>query len=142
MHELEHDLHGPVGFLILPIFAFTNAGLDLSALKFSDLFQNIPMGIILGLVMGKQVGVMLMVWLGIKLKFGAMPANVTWRQMYGISILCGVGFTMSLFIGGLAFEQTGQDTFVQDRLGILMGSLISAIWAVIWFKFYSEKSKV
>lgn len=139
LQELEHDLHGPVGFLILPIFAFTNAGLDLSQLQLTDVFHSIPLGIILGLFVGKQIGVMFMVWLGVKLKLGAMPSNVGWGQMYGISVLCGVGFTMSLFIGGLAFEQTGQDTFAQDRLGILLGSLISALWAVIWFKYFCRK---
>jgi len=141
LQELEHDLHGPVGFLILPIFAFSNAGLDLGALKLSDVFDGIPLGIILGLFFGKQIGVMAMVWLGIKLKLGSMPDKVNWRQMYGVSILCGVGFTMSLFIGGLAFEQTGQDTFAQDRLGILLGSLLSAIWAIMWFQFFCREAK-
>lgn len=138
LHELEHDLHGPVGFLVLPIFAFANAGLALSDLQLKDVMDSIPMGIILGLFFGKQVGVMLMVWLGIKLKLGEMPEGVSWSQMYGIAILCGVGFTMSLFIGSLAFEQVGEDNFAQDRLGILAGSLISAVWAIIWFHFFAK----
>lgn len=135
--ELEHDLHGMVGFLILPVFAFCNAGLSFTGLSLSNIFESIPLGIILGLFIGKQVGVMLMVWLGIKLKLGEMPKAVTWSHMYGVSVLCGVGFTMSLFIGGLAFAHTGDDTFAQDRLGILVGSLISGVWAVIWLKYFA-----
>jgi len=138
LHELEHDLHGPVGFLILPIFAFSNAGLALSELQISDVMDSISLGIILGLFVGKQIGVLGMVWLGVKLKLGEMPKGVSWSQMYGIAILCGVGFTMSLFIGSLAFEQTGDDHFAQDRLGILIGSFVSAIWAIIWFRFFAK----
>lgn len=137
LRELEHDLHGMVGFFIVPVFAFCNAGLSFEGLSLKDVFEPIPLGIILGLFVGKQIGVMSMVWLGIKLKLGAMPKNVTWSHMYGVAVLCGVGFTMSLFIGGLAFAHTGDDTFAQDRLGILLGSLISGVWAVIWLKFFA-----
>lgn len=138
LHELEHDLHGPVGFIILPIFAFANAGLALTNLQLSDVTDSISLGIILGLFVGKQIGVLGMVWIGVKLKLGDMPKGVSWSQMYGIAILCGVGFTMSLFIGSLAFEQTGDDHFAQDRLGILVGSLVSAVWAIIWFRFFAK----
>lgn len=141
LHELEHDLHGPVGFIILPIFAFANAGLALGNLQISDVMDSISLGIILGLFVGKQVGVLSMVWLGVKLKLGEMPKGVSWSQMYGVAILCGVGFTMSLFIGGLAFEQTGDDHFAQDRLGILVGSLVSAVWAIIWFRFFAKPNE-
>lgn len=135
LQELENDLHGPVGFFIVPLFAFANAGLSFSALSFSDVLEPIPLGIILGLVLGKQAGVMFMVWLGIRLKWGQMPRFVTWSQMYGIAVLCGVGFTMSLFIGGLAFAQTDPISMFQNRLGILVGSFISAMWAVLWLRF-------
>lgn len=138
LHELEHDLHGPVGLFIVPVFAFANAGLSLWDLEPSSIVQSIPLGIILGLFIGKQIGVMFMVWLGVKLGWGKMPTGVNWRQIYGIAVLCGVGFTMSLFIGSLAFEQTGQEHFAQDRLGILVGSLLSAVWAVIWFRYFTE----
>ncbi len=141
LHELEHDLHGPVGFIVLPIFAFSNAGLALSDLQLKDIVDSVPLGIILGLFFGKQIGVLFMVWLGTKLKWGEMPKGVSWSQMYGISVLCGVGFTMSLFIGGLAFEQTGDNHFAQDRLGILVGSLISAVWAIVWFKYFTKNSQ-
>jgi len=141
LHELEHDLHGPVGYLIVPVFAFANAGLSLGGLQLSDVTNGIALGIILGLFFGKQIGVLLMVWLGVKLKLGSMPSGVSWRQIYGISVLCGVGFTMSLFIGALAFEQTGQENFAQDLLGILIGSALSALWAVIWFVWFCPKPK-
>jgi NhaA family Na+:H+ antiporter len=141
LHELEHDLHMPVAFIILPIFAFANAGLSLSGLSLSDITHGIPMGIILGLFVGKQLGVMGMVYLGVKLKLGSFPRGVSWSQVYGIAVLSGVGFTMSLFIGGLAFDQTGQDNFNQDRLGIIVGSLMSAIWAVVWFSYFAKSSK-
>lgn len=141
LQELEHDLHGPVAFMVLPIFAFSNAGLGLSDLQLKDVMDSVPLGIILGLFFGKQIGVLSMVWLGVKLKLGEMPKGVSWSQIYGISILCGVGFTMSLFIGGLAFEQTGDNQFAQDRLGILVGSLLSAIWAVTWFRFIAKPNK-
>lgn len=141
LHELEHDLHMPVAFLILPIFAFANAGLSLSGLSLSDLTHGIPLGIVLGLFLGKQIGVMGMVWLGVKLKLGSFPKGVSWAQVYGIAVLSGVGFTMSLFIGGLAFDQTGQDNFNQDRLGIIVGSVLSAMWAVIWFVYLIKTPK-
>lgn len=141
LHELEHDLYSPVGLIVLPLFAFANAGLSFSQLNINDVFQNIPLGIILGLFVGKQAGVMLSVWLGIKLKIGAMPKNVDWAHMYGIAVLCGVGFTMSLFIGGLAFEQSGAARVVHDRLGILLGSLLSALWAVIWLLYFCRNNK-
>lgn len=141
LHELEHDLHMPVAFLILPIFAFANAGLSLGGLSLADLTHGIPLGIVLGLFLGKQLGVMGMVYLGVKMKLGALPKGVSWSQVYGIAVLSGVGFTMSLFIGSLAFDQTGQDNFNQDRLGIIVGSLMSAIWAVIWFCYVAKPAK-
>ena len=141
LHELEHDLHMPVAFIILPIFAFANAGLSLAGLSLSDVTHGIPLGIILGLFVGKQLGVMGMLYLGVKLKLGSFPRGVSWSQVYGLAVLSGVGFTMSLFIGGLAFDQTGQDNFNQDRLGIIVGSLMSAVWAVIWFSYFTKSSK-
>ncbi|MEY8247398.1 MAG: Na+/H+ antiporter NhaA, partial [Bermanella sp.] len=141
LQELENDLHGPVGFVIVPLFAFANAGLSFPQVTLTAALDNISLGIILGLVLGKQVGVMLMVWLGLRLKLGVMPHGVNWRQIYGLAVLCGVGFTMSLFIGGLAFEQAA-DNMLQSRLGILVGSLISAIWAVLWLRFYCKPSDV
>ncbi|MCK5649204.1 MAG: Na+/H+ antiporter NhaA [Gammaproteobacteria bacterium] len=125
---LEHDLHGSVSYVIIPIFAFANAGVPLQGLSISTLLEPIPLGIILGLFFGKQIGVMLFSFIAVKLGIASLPENINWKQLYGVSFLCGVGFTMSLFIGSLAFEQGGTEaTLMNDRLGILVGSTISAI---------------
>lgn len=131
VNELEHDLHGTVAFFILPLFAFMNAGIMLNAEALSQAFTAIPMGIAMGLFFGKQIGIFGFSWLAVKLKL-APPSTIPWNQVYGVSILCGVGFTMSLFIGSLAFEQTGADSIPIDRLGILMGSFLSAIFGYFY----------
>jgi NhaA family Na+:H+ antiporter len=126
--RLEHALHPWVAFGILPIFAFANAGVSLAGLSFSDLLQPIPLGIALGLVVGKQLGVFTFAWLAVKLGLARLPSGVDFRQVYGAAIICGIGFTMSLFIGMLAFENTATgQVIVTDQLGVLAGSLISAV---------------
>jgi NhaA family Na+:H+ antiporter len=126
--RLEHALHPWVAFGILPIFAFANAGVSLAGLSLEDLLQPIPLGIMLGLVVGKQVGVFSFSWLAVKLGLARLPSGVDFRQIYGAAIICGIGFTMSLFIGMLAFENAASDeVIVIDRLGVLAGSLISAV---------------
>jgi NhaA family Na+:H+ antiporter len=141
MHDLEHGLHGPVMFVILPLFAFANAGLSLAGLGFQDIFSSISMGILLGLFIGKQVGVMLFTWLAVLLKVGKLPADVSWSQVYGVAVLCGVGFTMSLFIGSLAF-QPGEGAGMNDRLGILSGSFLSAIAGYVWLRYATLPKQV
>lgn len=138
LHDLEEDLHAPVAFFVLPVFAFANAGLSLAGLTFADLFSPVPLGILLGLFVGKQLGVMLFVWLGVKLKLGKLADGVSWSQVYGVALLCGIGFTMSLFIGSLAFENVPNDFVVHDRLGILVGSVISALAAYVWLRFVAK----
>jgi len=123
---LEHALHPWVAFGILPIFAFANAGISLAGLSVRDLLEPVPLGIVLGLFLGKQIGVFAFAWLAIALGIARLPQAVTLAQVYGVAILCGIGFTMSLFIGALAFETAGADQ-VNDRLGILVGSLLSAV---------------
>lgn len=131
--SLEHDLHGTVSFVIIPIFAFANAGVSLDGLSLSSILEPVPLGIILGLFFGKQIGVILFSFIAIKLKVASLPENVNWKQLYGVSFLCGIGFTMSLFIGSLAFEQNGTEAiFLNDRLGILIGSTISAITGYLY----------
>ncbi|MDX2505813.1 MAG: Na+/H+ antiporter NhaA [Gammaproteobacteria bacterium] len=131
--NLEQDLHGTVSYVIIPVFAFANAGIPLEGLSFNSLLEPIPLGIILGLFIGKQVGVMLFSFMAVKLGIAALPDNVNWKQLYGVATLCGVGFTMSLFIGSLAFEQGGTEAvLMNDRLGILLGSTISAITGYIY----------
>ena len=126
--RLEHSLHPWVAFAILPLFAFANAGVDLDGLSMQDLLDPIPLGIMLGLFAGKQVGVFTFAWVAVKAGLARLPDGVTFGQVYGAAILCGIGFTMSLFIGMLAFENTAAgEVIVTDRLGILAGTLLSAI---------------
>jgi NhaA family Na+:H+ antiporter len=125
--RLENDLHPTVSYAILPLFAFANTGISLEGLTFASLANPIPLGIALGMFFGKQIGVFGFSWLAIKLKLGTLPEGVGWGGLYGLAVLCGIGFTMSLFISSLAFEQIGSGLAVDDRLGILVGSLSSAV---------------
>ena len=125
LHVLEHDLHTGVAFGVLPIFAFANAGISLTGVSWSNLAHPIPLGIMAGLFVGKQIGVFGFCWLAIKAGAAKLPENLGWVHLYGTALLCGVGFTMSLFIGSLAFETTGVDRLFDERLGIIAGSLLS-----------------
>ncbi|MCF6200339.1 MAG: Na+/H+ antiporter NhaA [Hyphomicrobiaceae bacterium] len=125
--RLEHDLHPSVAFIILPVFAFANAGISLQGLSFSTLLEPVPLGIALGLIVGKQIGIFGMVWLAVKSGLARLPEGMGWLHLYGVSVLCGIGFTMSLFISSLAFEQGAIAYATNDRLGILVGSLVSAL---------------
>lgn len=127
LKSMEHDLHSAVAFVILPVFAFANAGVELAGLGVKDLVHNVPLGISLGLFIGKQLGVFALCWMGVKLGFAELPRGVSWPSLYGVAVLCGVGFTMSLFIGSLAFEETGVNLMVDERLGIILGSVASGI---------------
>jgi len=139
LREMEHDLHGAVAFAILPLFAFVNAGVSLQGLTFAQLISPVPLGIALGLFVGKQLGVFALCWLGIKLGIAKLPQGTSWAQLYGIAILCGVGFTMSLFIGSLAFEEASSPYLHQDRLGIISGSLLSAVVGYFWLRVTLDK---
>jgi Na+:H+ antiporter, NhaA family len=126
--RLEHSLHPWVAFGILPVFAFANAGVNLEGMSPRTLLDPIPLGILLGLFVGKQVGVFTFAWLAVKTGLARLPSGVTFAQVYGAAILCGIGFTMSLFVGMLAFENTATgEVIVSDRLGILAGTLLSAV---------------
>lgn len=133
LHKLEHDLHPWVAFGILPVFAFGNAGVSLSGIGFADLLAPLPLGIALGLFFGKQLGVFGATLLAVKTGIAKRPKGTSWAQLYGIACLTGVGFTMSLFIGTLAFETDA--LLDQVRLGVLSGSVLSAVTgaAVLWF---------
>ncbi len=124
LRRLEHGLHPWVTYLILPVFAFANAGVHVLDLEAADLLKPLPLGIALGLFVGKQLGIFATAMLAIRLRWATMPDGGTASVLYGASILCGIGFTMSLFIGGLAF--TAADTVGLTRLGIIIGSLLSA----------------
>ena len=132
LEELEHDLQNTVSYGILPLFAFANAGISLKGAGFAELFHSVPLGIAAGLFIGKQMGVMLMCWLIFKLGISTMPKGMTFKQIYGAALLCGVGFTMSLFIGGLAFG--GATPLFDERLGIIMGSIVSGIAGYLMLK--------
>ncbi len=129
LRELEHDLHTVVAFGVLPLFAFVNAGVSFAGVGVSDLLHPVPLGIAAGLFIGKQLGVFAFCAIGIKLGLARLPEGVGWAGLYGVSILAGVGFTMSLFIGGLAFEnvELDMDVIFDERLGIILGSLLSGV---------------
>ena len=124
LHKIEHGLHPWVAFMVLPLFAFANAGVSFDGLSVSDVFTPLPLGIALGLVLGKPLGVMLFSVVAVRLGAARLPEGVTWMQLAGVACLTGIGFTMSLFIGGLAFSDAEQINAV--RLGVITGSVISA----------------
>ncbi|WP_155866770.1 Na+/H+ antiporter NhaA [Colwellia sp. PAMC 21821] len=135
LKSLEDNLHSLVAFIILPVFAFANAGISFAGIGMEQVMAPVPLGIIVGLVVGKQLGVFGFCFIAIKLGWAKLPTNVNWRLLYGAAILCGVGFTMSLFIGSLAFEQgNGVNLMFQDRLGIVIGSLISGVFGYFIIK--------
>lgn len=140
LKSLEHNLHSLVAFIILPVFAFANAGISFAGIGVEEVMAPVPLGIIVGLIVGKQLGVFGFCFIAIKLGFAQLPTNVSWRLLYGVAILCGVGFTMSLFIGSLAFNQGDSSNIVfQDRLGIVIGSLISGVLGYFVIKGGVEK---
>lgn len=125
LYRLEHDLHPWVAFLILPVFAFANAGVSLQGLSMADLTQPLTLGIAAGLFVGKQIGVFAATWVGVKSGLARLPEGVGWRHVYGVACLTGVGFTMSLFIGSLAFG--ADETMNAVRLGVIAGSILSGM---------------
>ncbi|WP_323919758.1 Na+/H+ antiporter NhaA [Aeromonas caviae] len=127
LKHLEHVLHPWSAFLILPLFAFANAGVSLEGIYFSALLNPLPMGIILGLFVGKPLGIFTISWLAVKSGIAQLPQGVNFRQIFAVSILCGIGFTMSMFIASLAFEHGGLDYGSYSRLGILAGSTLAAV---------------
>jgi NhaA family Na+:H+ antiporter len=133
LRELEHDLHSVVAFGVLPLFAFVNAGISFAGMSFSDLVHPVSLGIAAGLFIGKQLGVFLLCMVAIRLGIAKLPDGASWGSLYGVAILSGVGFTMSLFIDTLAFQNLPADTVFDfdARLGILLGSLASGVLGYI-----------
>ncbi len=140
LKSLEHDLHSVVGFFVLPVFAFANAGLNLQGISMEQLKHGVPVGITLGLFVGKQIGVFGFCWLAVKMKLASLPRNFSWLTLYGVSALCGIGFTMSLFIGSLAFEETGVNLLFDERLGIVIGSVLSGVLGYFVLKISLQRS--
>ncbi|TYO98840.1 sodium/proton antiporter (NhaA family) [Geothermobacter ehrlichii] len=126
LRHLEHNLHPWVAFGILPLFAFANAGVSLAGMTPAALLAPLPMGIAAGLFVGKQLGIVGFSWIAVKLRLAQLPKGVNWREFHGMAVLCGIGFTMSLFIASLAFEGSSPETGEAARLGILVGSLASS----------------
>jgi len=138
LQRFEHGLHPWVAFFIIPVFALANAGVTLAGLDiFNALFSPISLGIIIGLFIGKQVGIFAFSFFAVKMKFASLPGGVNWKNLYGAGVLAGIGFTMSLFIAGLAFS----DPALLDlsKIGVLTGSLLSGIVGYIYLKTSPEK---
>lgn len=141
LKEMEHNLHSAVAFFILPIFAFANSGISFNNVGFEQIFHPVPLGIMAGLFVGKQLGIFSVCWLAVKLKLVSLPDNFNYRILYGVSILCGVGFTMSLFVGSLAFEESQGGFVFDERLGIILGSLFSGVLGFIALKWALKTNK-
>lgn len=138
--SLEHDLHPWVSFMILPLFAFVNAGIDLRGMAINQMMAPVPIGIMMGLFLGKQAGVFLFSWIAIRLRVATLPEGSSWSQFYGVAVMTGIGFTMSLFIDSLSFVD---DSIYQytDKLAILLGSLFSGALGYFVLRFNGGKQK-
>ena len=136
--KLEHAISPYVAFMIMPVFAFANAGVSLKGLSLSSLLQPVPLGILLGLFIGKQVGVMIFSFVAVKTGAAEMPDNSNWLSLYGVSVLTGIGFTMSLFVGNLAFVENIE--YIDGvKIGVLAGSLLSTLFGYFILLFSSKK---
>lgn len=142
LKKLIDGMHPWIAFMILPLFAFMNSGVDLTNLTLTKLLDTVPLGILLGLFIGKPLGVFAFSWITIKLRAAQLPEDATWSQLFGIAMLCGIGFTMSLFIGALAFQHGGAGADRIDRLGILIGSIASAVVGYLWLRYIAAPPKV
>jgi len=140
LQSLEHALHPWVAFGILPLFAFANAGVSLAGVQLESFTHHVPMGIAAGLLIGKTVGVFGLTWLAVKAGLAALPNEANWGQLFGVAILCGIGFTMSLFVGSLAFIPGSSDYAGMDRMGILTGSILAALIGYAMTAAASRKS--
>lgn len=140
LRELEHNLHGPVAFVILPAFAFVNAGLPVADMSLDALAHPVTLGVTTGLALGKPLGILAFTGVAVALGLARLPQDVNWTQLLGVACACGIGFTMSLFIAGLAFEHGSGAYYSGDRLGILVGSLLSALAAYVFLHFSLPKS--
>ncbi len=138
---IEHALHPWVAYGILPLFAFANAGVSLTGVNLHSFTHHVPIGIAAGLLIGKTVGVFGLTWIVIKTGLAALPTGANWGQLFGVAILCGIGFTMSLFVGSLAFVSGSSDYVGMDRMGILTGSILAALIGYAVTAFFSRKQQ-
>ncbi|MCE9854065.1 Na+/H+ antiporter NhaA [Shewanella chilikensis] len=140
--HLEHTLHPWSTFLILPVFAFANAGVALGGMSLESLVSPVPLGIALGLLLGKPIGVVLFSFIAVKLRLAELPEGIAWRHIIPVAVICGIGFTMSMFIASLAFEHGGVVYSDLARLGILIGSMLAAVVGYFWLsKVLPEKGE-
>ncbi len=141
LREFENDLHHLVAFIILPVFAFANAGVTFSGMRLEDFLHPVSTGIAAGLFFGKQIGVFLFCWVTVRFGLAKLPPGTNFGCLYGVSALCGIGFTMSMFVGSLAFERNPIDLQVifDERIGIIAGSLASAMLAAVVLHFSLPK---
>ncbi len=142
LRHMEHSVHPWVAFLILPLFAFANAGVRLFGDTDTSLLDPVTIGIVAGLFLGKQLGVFAMVWLAIRLRLAKMPEGANWASLYGVSVLTGIGFTMSLFIGTLAFEHGNFEHLNATRLGVLAGSAASTVLGCVVLHFALARDSI
>ena len=130
LQDLEDTLHNPINYVVIPLFAFANAGIDLSQMSFASLFTGVSLAVMLGLVVGKFVGVFSFSWLAIRLKLVSLPTGTTWQSFASVCVVCGIGFTVSMFISDLSYTglgAAGDAMLGQAKLGVLLGSVISAL---------------
>ncbi|PVZ72117.1 Na+/H+ antiporter NhaA [Pelagibaculum spongiae] len=127
LKRIEHDLHPLVAFFVLPVFAFSNAGINLTGLELDQALHSVPVGVALGLFIGKQLGIFAFCGLAIKAGWCQLPKGMSWLSLYATAVLCGIGFTMSLFVGSLAFEETSVNMLFDEKLGIIVGSMLSGV---------------
>ena len=130
LQDLEDHLHVPINYFVIPIFAFANAGIDLSLMKIGDLFSGVAMAVMMGLVIGKFIGVLAFSWVAVKAKIVSLPANTSWKAFASVCVICGIGFTVSMFIADLSYAGAGESAVLllnQAKLGVLCGSVIAAV---------------
>jgi len=140
LKEMEHDLHYWVAFFVLPLFAFANAGVDLKGLQLSSLFSNVSLGIALGLFLGKPLGVFGFSYIAIRFKWAVLPKGASFKQLYGVSVLTGIGFTMSLFVNTLAYNDSNAFHYA-DKFAILLGSFFSGSVGYLFLKLFSKEAQ-
>jgi len=136
LKTLEHDLHSVVAFIVLPVFAFANAGISFVDVTPEVMLHDVPVGVALGLFLGKPVGIFGLCGLAVALGYASLPKGMSMATLFGVSALCGIGFTMSLFVGSLAFEETGVNLLFDERLGIIVGSLASGLMGYLVLNKY------
>jgi NhaA family Na+:H+ antiporter len=143
LQDLEDHLHVPINYCVIPVFAFANAGIDLSLMNMSDLFSGVGLAVMLGLVLGKFIGVFSFSWLAIKSKIVSLPANTSWKAFASVCMICGIGFTVSMFIADLSYSELGAEgaeLLNKAKLGVLSGSVIAAVLGCVLLNFTLPKA--